>query len=929
MADKKLILVSGDCVCDHNFYKGDRHTADSPKTRGFRVTESCGGALLLKRLIGEVMADVPQWEVGFGGGTGLKADLPSNYHAFCLWEPQVANPGDPLDKQYEVWRAVEPPLGYGPRDGKHTIKACGTCSDQEHARATTPGIPDIVVIDDADLGFRDADARTRWPLPARPKGLQWVVLKLTGSPGQGDLWEELVRRFARRLVVVLPADLLRGADVRISRGLSWEATAEDLMAELALNPALKPLLQARHLIVTFRSDGALWLDNDGKARQPATLVFDAAMAEGEWSEQQGKGLAFGFMCCFVAAVVRELCLPKGQDPDLESALAAGLSASRTLRRAGHGRVQIDDAAVAGKKNDNPAPGFPYSDVVNTIAIPHPEFVSAIVQREQARRGRWMMLDDWQRVSDRLRPHYEAAMAVAMRGPETLERFPVAQFGGYRTVDRREIESLRTIRTLIRNYLDDKTAKTPLNLGVFGPPGSGKSYIAYQIASAVGIREEDVLLFNLSQFKDVADICGAFHQVRDKVVKGMTPFVFWDEFDSRGYHWLQYLLAPMEDGAFQEGQITHPIGRCICVYAGATSYTFEQFGPMDPNRPTDAQKKSLKRLGREQRVALETLWRDFVLAKGPDFKSRIVAFLDLLGMNCRQEWDETKRRWVDDKTDLCFPIRRALFMRTLFGLKQGQELDMDPHLVQALLEIPRYKGAGRSLEFLCKHLKRTGRPRATRSCLPGEAILSMHVAPEAFWKLCERDVEFASTERELAALLHEAYRLRIRGVQAKKHLDVPFDQLPEDFQNANIGQARRIPGILRLVHLKLAKGPVVSLGRLRANRNARAGEAAVRKRIRRALEMLAEAEHNGWMVERMMHGWKYGRVRDDEAKRHNDLIPYSRLSEDTKNYDRWTIIGKAAKGKPSKEQFGYVDIVKTVGLRVVIDDAAVSAASGKA
>ena len=29
------------------------------------------------------------------------------------------------------------------------------------------------------------------------------------------------------------------------------------------------------------------------------------------------------------------------------------------------------------------------------------------------------------------------------------------------------------------------------------------------------------------------------------------------------------------------------------------------------------------------------------------------------------------------------------------------------------------------------------------------------------------------------------------------------------------------------------------------------------------ELLAEAEHNGWMVERMLRGWTFGRDRDDE------------------------------------------------------------------
>ena len=82
-------------------------------------------------------------------------------------------------------------------------------------------------------------------------------------------------------------------------------------------------------------------------------------------------------------------------------------------------------------------------------------------------------------------------------------------------------------------------------------------------------------------------------------------------------------------------------------------------------------------------------------------------------------------------------------------------------------------------------------------------------------------------------------------------------------------------------------------------------------------LLAEAEHNGWMVERMLSGWTYGRVRDNDKKKHPLLIPYNQLSESDKDYDRHTIVGKTPPtDKPEQEEFGYVDIVKIAGFRVV-------------
>jgi hypothetical protein len=926
MSDGKLILVSGDCVCDHNYYKGKRPAADSRETRGFRVTETCGGALLLRDLIAQTTAGLAGWQTGSGYGPDFKT-LPSEYHAFCLWEPQLSNPGseNPAER-VEVWRAMEPPLGYGQPGEKATVRVCGkSCCGSAREDAQAAQAPDIIVIDDAGLGFRNASARDQWPPPVakgRAKGsAPWVVLKLAGAIGKGDLWQALVANCRERLVVVVSADQLRAADVRISRGLSWEATAEDLAAELNGNPALQPLLAARHLIVTFRSDGAFWLDNRGPGDRSSLLVFDAAMAEGEWSESQGNGTTFGFMSCFVAAVVRQLCLTKGDaTPDFEGALGAGLNASRRLRTCGHGPVLIPDPKDAKKMIDNPNPGFPYEKIADAVCNPQHRFVSAPVPQVPVNRGNWMMLHEWQvhaRSRQLQRPYYEAAAAVAVLGPNALERFPVACFGGLQTVDRQEIESLRTIRRLIVEYEKGRPQKQPLSIGVFGPPGAGKSFGVTQIAQAVLGPKVEILTFNLSQFCSPQEITGAFHQVRDKALTGTTPVVFWDEFDAKGYEWLQYLLAPMQDGAFQDGPITHPIGMSVFVFAGATSPTYETFGPLNPDQMEPA---AFAALSPVQKTEMAEAWREFVLRKGPDFKSRLVGFLNVLGPNPRQECDEStgRRQWRDADDDLCCPIRRALFIRGQFKVKDKKPLKMDMGVLRALLEIPHYKAGARSLVFLCQQLKRGASGSASRSDLPGRQLLDMHVDAAKFWEICERDLPFAPLGPALAAALHEAFRLRIKGNPKKAHLDVPFAQLSPDMQAANTAQALRIPENLRLAELGLVPGP-----RVEAQALVGAPKPADEEPLRQSLaqsetcELLAEAEHNGWMVERMLNGWTYGRIRDDANKKHPLLIPYNQLSEGDKDYDRHTIIGRPpAPGKPETEEFGYVDVVKIAGFRVV-------------
>ena len=51
------------------------------------------------------------------------------------------------------------------------------------------------------------------------------------------------------------------------------------------------------------------------------------------------------------------------------------------------------------------------------------------------------------------------------------------------------------------------------------------------------------------------------------------------------------------------------------------------------------------------------------------------------------------------------------------------------------------------------------------------------------------------------------------------------------------------------------------------------------------ESIAENTHDVWARARMSEGWAYGLERDDKHKLHPDLVPYSRLTEGEKEYDR--------------------------------------------
>lgn len=58
-------------------------------------------------------------------------------------------------------------------------------------------------------------------------------------------------------------------------------------------------------------------------------------------------------------------------------------------------------------------------------------------------------------------------------------------------------------------------------------------------------------------------------------------------------------------------------------------------------------------------------------------------------------------------------------------------------------------------------------------------------------------------------------------------------------------------------------------------------------LKELAEAIAENTHEVWSKGRIDEGWTYGAERDDEAKKHPDLLPYSSLTEVEKDFDRAT------------------------------------------
>jgi len=714
---------------------------------------------------------------------------------------------------------------------------------------------------------------------------------------RGDLWAELAP-VLNRLIVVVSAIDLRREDAQINARLSWEQCADDTVRALQSDPIVRDLLRAAHVIVTFRSAGALWVERsqDGQT-STQRLFFDPSMLEGDYS-LLFDGTAYGFQTCSSVGIAYHL-MRRHVEADGEKTLSpftdhgafnkamsqgitAGLMSRRGLLELGHGRVA------------EPNPSFPVELIVQSISSGSGGFVSVEVPDNSHQPGgcQWSILARAENTAvsptPSATPLTGLAQLTARYGFGALSHVPSLRLGPLFTVDRSEIESLRALDALIRTYEAVKVQKKPLSIGVFGPPGAGKSFGVKALARGILTEKVPFLEFNLSQFKGPEDLIGAFHRVRDAVLEGITPVAFWDEFDSRNYRWLQYLLAPMQDGAFQDGQITHPIGKCIFIFAGGTSSTLEEFGVPQPKEPTNEELAGLSKEDcAERKRALEQQserYQAFKLLKGPDFISRLHGFLNVLGPNPR----------TDAKCpDTTWPIRRAIILRGLLGLKGNDVLDVDSGLLNALLGVRLYRHGARSFEKVVNALVSDRyHGRLQRSALPPQPLLERETDAADFHALLIQGDAFKNHPdlEALAAAIHYSF---LSGAEKSKldaaiksnphaawtihpSIEKDYDQLTADAKASNRDAARRIPDHLALIDYVVEPQQPA---------DGDSWKATLKAAIEQHVDRLAQAEHLGWCAERIANGWTYAKVRDDKLKRHPLLVPWTQLPPSDQEKDR--------------------------------------------
>jgi len=731
---------------------------------------------------------------------------------------------------------------------------------------------ELVVLDDADLGFRER--QDLWPQAITAPGrYPWILLKMARPVAQGSLWKHLCENHADRLIVVIPVNDLRKTEVQISRELSWERTAQDVVWEIVHNPRVNALSRCAHVVVSFNTAGAVLLSRQGSSTagmeheaHKGLLFFDPLLVEGMW-EQDHPGGMIGYTTCLTASIARQWMLV-ADNPNIRQGIQSGLAAMRTLHLEGYGQRGADLKQVKlefpieliAKQLVGDVELFAVAEIQDPV-----RFLtrSGVAMERPSEDGYWTLLKD--RYRDNLS---QVAERIVIEGPEVaLRGVPLGKFGGLLAVDRRETEAFRSIRSLVNEYCRQGQQRRPLSIAVFGAPGSGKSFGITEVTRSLLPEQIQALEFNLAQLGSQEDLVDALHQVRDVALSGKIPLVFWDEFDSplmgKPLGWLRYFLAPMQDGRFQEGQITHPIGRAIFVFAGGTCERMESFGQgLDPV--------------------------DFRAAKGPDFVSRLRGYVNILGPDPQKDSGGAQ-------PDPYYVIRRAILLRSilqrnapnLFAEPGGRgALNIDRGVLRAFLGTPRYRHGVRSMEAVVAMSLLAGKTGFERSNLPSEAQLDLHVDGRDFLALVQQmDLEGELLEK-LAEAAHEVFcdGLGARGYKLGPKKDdklkisdmlKPYVELPEHEKEQNRANIRDV-----------------------ANKLAQIGYVMVPARSNEPpfdfpsndLEMLAEMEHARWMAQKLQDGWQYAPRTDRSKKLSDALLPWDKLPPEQKEKDRDLVRG---------------------------------------
>ncbi len=136
--------------------------------------------------------------------------------------------------------------------------------------------------------------------------------------------------------------------------------------------------------------------------------------------------------------------------------------------------------------------------------------------------------------------------------------------------------------------------------------------------------------------------------------------------------------------------------------------------------------------------------------------------------------------------------------------------------------------------------------------------------------------------EIPHLVHESY-LKERRQESKPENQIgtkPADHEWKALSSYYKGENRKAGDHL-VTKLRALRAQLVTL-KVEVDVNVNSDKLAIAPDI---IDILAQVEHRRWMACHYLEGWQYASTRNDAARTHPDLVPWNKLSELAKKYDR--------------------------------------------
>jgi len=555
----------------------------------------------------------------------------------------------------------------------------------------------ILVLEDKEDGIIDNDDAIDFFLQARP---DFVVYHMSLPLTSGKFWEvvrlgpvgrDTGKKDPKKLVAVISAEDLRTEGVELSKGLSWEKTCEDFVLNLGANSKLATLVTCAHLVVLLGCDGAIYRQGQGDNRQ--VLFYDPSGTEG--GHVNGRWVP-GVTEAFIAGITS--CLAHQPQATLDKGIISGLHAARRLVAEG-----------IHSQGTNARPAHPVELVMEDLEPK--DLLSTKLPSEDIQGGAnpdWSILKSLPE-SDAIK----IARDIVREGPLSgLRQVPMANFDRLFLYDRKEMEQFRSVYSTIKAYTT-RQSTSPLNIALFGPAGSGKSFAAMEVAvMACRPNKIESLHFNLGEFEGPKDLVNAFHLIRNSTLAGYLTLAYFEGFDNdlldRPLGWVSFLSSYISSGTFvdKDHTIQH-IGRAVFLFGSEHTATFDEF---------EQRLQSLAISGKST-------------ANYSDFISSIYDTVNMRGPDRCHPFDTI------------FPIRRAVMLRNMLdeiapSLRVGNRFPIEDDVLHGLLLVPKFRHGTRSLRSLLEMCRFSSRPTFDRMVLPPPSQLRLHIDYDEFKEIMD-------------------------------------------------------------------------------------------------------------------------------------------------------------------------------------------------